>query len=47
MGLAKELTPEQRGAIFACKKLGITQKITAEIAECDQSTVSRVLASNN
>jgi transposase/predicted transcriptional regulator len=47
MGLAKEVTPEQKGAIFACQKLGITQEKTAEIAECSQPTVSRVLKSNN
>ena len=46
MGLAKEITSEQRGAIFACQKLCITQEKTAEIAECSQATVSRVLKNN-
>lgn len=47
MGLEKDITPEQRGAIFACQKLGITQEKTAEVAGCSQATVSRVLKSND
>ena len=47
MGLKKEITPEQKGGIFACEKLGVTQEKTAEVVGCSQATVSRVLASKN
>jgi hypothetical protein len=45
--LVKGIIPEQRGAIFASQKLGVTHEKTAEIAECSQATFSRVLESNN
>jgi predicted transcriptional regulator len=44
MKLRKELTPEQKGGIIACNKLGITQKKIAEVVECTQSAVSRFLS---
>jgi len=47
MGLKKEITPKQKGGIFACEKLGVTQEKTAEVVGCSQATVSRVLASKN
>jgi len=45
MKLRKELTPEQKGGIIACNKLGITQEKIAEVVECTQSAVSRFLSS--
>lgn len=44
MGLAKELTPTQKGGIIAAKKLGHNNTTIAKTVGCHRTTVTRFLA---
>jgi predicted transcriptional regulator len=43
MGLARDISADQKACIIAYRKLGKTQKEIAELVGCSQATVSRVL----
>ena len=44
MGLAKELTPTQKGGIITAKKLGHNNTMIRKIVECHYMTVTCFLA---
>jgi len=46
MGLAKELTDSQKGAIIAAKKLGHNDAAIAKVVGCHRTTVLRFFAAH-